>query len=411
MKVLIVLQYYAPESVGAASYARELALGLVEKGHDVTVLTGFPNYPKRIIFEGYRRKIYMRETIEGVKVIRTYIYANPSDSNKSRILNWGSFSVSCFFGGVLARIKPDVIYSMPPPLSTGAAAVMISKVKRVPIVSHVKDLYPLIAIELGILKSPRLIRFFEKMEKYVYGNSQAVIGLSEGFRSHFIGKGVPPEKTHVVTDWADSDFIQPGPRDNEFRKSLGVREMFTVLYSGNLSYNSNLEPIVEAAKILENEPVRFVIVGEGVKKDALVARSKELGLENVQFLPFQPIENYASVLQASDITVVTLNTAASLASLPSKVFKQMAAGRPILAITSSGNELDKMVATAACGLSVPPDSPEALAEAIRWAVTHRKEVDQMGIKAREYLKENHDRTKSVDQIEQILVKAASLRGK
>lgn len=403
MRVLIVAQYYAPESVGTPLIIRELALGLKERGHQVTVLTAFPNYPKRVIFDGYRRKLYMRETMEGIEVVRTYIYANPSNSNLSRIMNWGSFSVSALIGGVFARIKPDVVYSVAPPLSMGAASVLIAKAKKCPLVTNVMDLYPLIAVELGILKNRRLIRFFERMESYMYRNSRALVGISEGFRAHFMHRGVPVEGTHVVGNWADTDLIQPGPKDNEFRRAIGVGDNFTVLYSGGLTYNSNLEPLVEAAKALENEPIRFVIVGEGVRKTDLVARARELDLKNFQFLPFQPFDLYAEVLRASDITVVALSSAASLASVPSKVYKQMAAGRPVLAITQCGNELDRLVRAAKCGLQVEPDDSGAVVQALRWALAHRDEIERMGPNARAYVKQFHDRSLCISQIEQILL--------
>ncbi len=405
MKILIIAQYYAPETVGAGIWIRELAEGLVAKGHQVTMLTAFPHYPKRVIFDEYRGKKFMRETINGVDIIRTYIYANPSESKKSRLMNWGSFSFSAFLGGLFTKIKPDVIYTISPPLPLAYSGILLGRSKHCPVVTNIQDIYPLIAIELGILKNPRIIRFFENMERFVYRNSKALVGISEGFRQHFANKGYPLDQSYIVTNWADPDFFISGPKDNPFRQSLKSGDNFVVLYCGGLTYNSNLEPLIDAAKVLENEPFQFVIAGEGAQKEALMERAKKLELKNIQFHPFQPLDKYGETMQAGDITVVALNRAAALASVPGKTFRQMSAGRAILAITTLGNELDRMIQDGKCGVSVPTDNPGEIVKALRWAIEHRAEVDEMGVNAREYLKLYHDRERCVSQVEKILLHA------
>ncbi|MEM2058674.1 MAG: glycosyltransferase family 4 protein [Candidatus Bathyarchaeia archaeon] len=405
MHILLISQYFWPENVGAPIWIYQLATDLANKGHQVTVLTGFPNYPKRIIFEGYRGKFYMREQIGNINIIRTYIYASPNEALWSRALNFGSFCASAAIGGLIAP-QPDVIYCILPPLPLGLSAEFLGVVKRAPVVINIQDIYPDIAIALGILRNPLSIKFFKWMERFIYEKAAAVVVISDGFKKNLMGKGIPPEKIYIVPNWADSSFIQPGPRNNPFRHRLGLGNLFTVIYSGNLSYNSDLDSVIEAAELLRNEPFAFVIVGDGVRKTDLQRKVYEKNLENVKFLPFQPLEVYPQVLAAADINLVTLNAQATMASVPSKVYKIMAAGKPVLAIADKDSEIYRLISEANCGFCVDPGNPTALAEIIRYAATHIDKLERMGMNGRRYLEEHFSRTKCVANIEEILQKIA-----
>lgn len=401
MRVLLVAQYFKPESVGAAIWIHQLATDLVSRGHRVTMLTGFPNYPDRVIFEGYRGKVFLREQIDGVDVIRTYIYASPNEAMWSRLLNFGSFCASAALGG-LAAPRPDVIYCLIPPLPLGLSAEFLGLAKRAPVVINVQDIYPDLAVALGFLRNRLAIRFFEFIERLIYRWATAIVVISDGFKENLLGKGVPAKKIHVVPNWADPDFIRPGLKDNPFRRRLGLGDRFTLIYSGNLSHNSNVEPVIEAAEVLQNEPFAFVIVGDGVRKTDLERKAREKKLKNVWFLPFQPLVDYPQVLTAADMNLVTLNTQAAMASVPSKVFKMMASGRPVLAIAANGTEVHRLVTQANCGLCVSPDDAVGLAKALRYAAAHRDKLKRMGTNARRYLEEHFSRQKCVTQIEAVL---------
>jgi len=405
MHVLLVTQYFKPESFGSPIWIYQLAVDLINMGHQVTVLTAFPNYPDRLIFEGYRGKFFMRERLDGVDVIRTYIYASPNKALWSRALNFGSFCVSAALGGLVAQ-KPDVIYCIMPPLPLGLSAEFLGLVKRTPVVVNVQDIYPDIAINLGFLRGRVTIRFFQLMERLIYHLAEAVIVISEGFKKNLLAKGVPAQKIQIVSNWADPYFIRPGPKDNPFRHRLNVGDRFTVIYSGSISHNSSLESVIDAAELLQNEPFVFVIVGGGALKSDLERRAKDKHLDNVFFLPFQPLEEYPQVLAAADMNLVSLNTKAATLSVPSKVFKMMASGRPILAITPTGNELHRLITEANCGMCVPPDEPLSVVEALRYAIVHRDDLDRMGANARCYLEEHFSREKCVKQIEAILVQVS-----
>lgn len=406
MHVQIIAQYFKPETVGSGVWIHQLATDLVGLGHQVSVVTSFPNYPERVVFEGYRGRMFMRERMDGVDIVRTYIYASPDEGMLSRTLNFGSFCASAAIGGLFAP-KPDVIYCVMPPMPLGVSAEFLGFLKSAPVVVNVQDIYPDIAVAVGVLRNPTAIHFFKWMERSIYRHAASIVVIADGFKENIERKGVPEEKIHVVPNWADPDEILPGPKSNAFREELGVKDRFTLSYSGSLSFNTDLDSVLGAAELLADEPFSFVIVGDGVKKAELMRRAEEMRLDNVQFHPFQPLEMYPQVLAAADMNLVTLNRQAATSSVPSKMFKMMASERPVLAITMQGNEVHRLVQDAQCGLTVPPEDPVKLAEALRYAASNSKEMERMGVNARRYLVENHSRQDCVRRIEAVLEKAAA----
>jgi colanic acid biosynthesis glycosyl transferase WcaI len=224
------------------------------------------------------------------------------------------------------------VYAILPPLPLGISAWAVARITGARLVVNIQDIYPDIAVALGMLRNVSSIRFFERMERWIYRAADRVVVISEGFRQNLLRKGVRAEKVVVVPNWADPEAIQPSIPDNAFRREHSRPGEFVVLYSGGLSHNSHLQPVLEAARRLLDEPFRFLIAGEGVHKERLMQWAHEHDLRNLTFLPFQPLERYAEALAAADATVVTLHPAATFASVPSKVYKQMAAARPIVAI-------------------------------------------------------------------------------
>jgi colanic acid biosynthesis glycosyl transferase WcaI len=406
MKVLVVCQNYVPEEQNA--YHHELTTGLLRKGHDVTMLTAFPHYGLGRVYDGYRGKIFQREVIDGVKVARTFVYATRKKTFLPRLLNFASFCISSLLFGSFVVRRADVVYTSIPPLPLGITGYVLAKLKGARYVVSIQDIFPLAAVELGMLKNPRVIRFFEAMERWIYRRADHIVVIAEAFRENLIAKGVPADKITVVSNWANPDFITTGPKDNALRREFGVGDLFTVIYSGGLTHNSNVGSLVEAADILRDEPFAFLIIGEGVQKPKLQALAAEKNLRNLRFLPFRPLAEYPLVLQAADMNVVALNSKATLVSVPSKIYKQMAAGRPVLAISSHENELARLVTEGKCGLVVPPDEPEKIAEALRWARNHPAEMSQMGPSGRAYLMENCSLERSMAGVDAMLRRVVSV---
>ncbi len=411
MKILIVAQYFWPESVGAGVWLHQLATDLVERAHRVAMLTAFPNYPHRRVFNGYRGRLFLRETVGGVDVFRTYIYARPNESFTSRALTFGSFCLSALLGGFRVE-RPDVIYCVLPPLPLGLTAELIGWAKGAPVVINLQDIHPDIAIALGYLRNGLAIRLSQAMEGSVYRHADAIVVITDSFKENLIGKGVPAEKVHVVPNWADAEAIQPAPRENSFRREARLDREFAIVYSGNFGHNTCLETVIEAARLLASEPYRFLLIGDGVHKQRLEALASSYGLNNLRFLAFQPLGIYPQVLAAGDLHLVSLNTPTSQFSLPSKVMKIMASGRPIVALADRQSDLGHLLERAQCGVVVAPDDSAGLAATVRRLAGAPNALRAMGENARSFLVENFSRGRCVAQIESTLqnvVRAASDR--
>jgi colanic acid biosynthesis glycosyl transferase WcaI len=407
MRVLVLSNYYSPETIGAGIWVNQLARDLKERGHEVTIVTSFPSYPRGEIFGGYRNRLFHRETIQGIDIIRTLTYATSSQSFWARLAGFGTFCLSAAPGYLRWRRRVDIVYAILPPLPLGVAAWAIAKVSGARLVINVQDIYPDIAVALNYLTNPLAVALFRGMERWIYRRADRIVVISEGFRRNLLGKRVPASKIHVVPNWADPGQIVPGPADNAFRRETGANGELLVMYSGGLSHNSDLGPVLDAAAQLRGLPVRFAIVGEGVQKQVLVDRAASAGLDNVKFYPFQPIERYGEVLAAADVTLVALNSAATFASVPSKIYKQMAAARPIVAITNPGNELSRLILDAQCGVTVPPGDSERLADVLRYALAQRDAFVEMGRRGRAYLERNCSRNDCVARVEAVLAEACA----
>jgi colanic acid biosynthesis glycosyl transferase WcaI len=403
VRILFMAQCYAPEDVSAAVLVTELAADLAERGHQVSVVTGAPNYPRGRVFEGYRNRLYQIETLDSVRVIRTWSYISPSKKTLPRILHYGTYSATALYGGLFAG-RPDVLISYSPPLPLGLSAWLLSRIWHVPWVLQLEDLYPEAAIAAGVMKNKRVINFFLWMEQFLYQKSHHISVISESFRQTLLSKNIPNTKIDVIPAWADPDEVQPLPKENVFRHEHGLDNKFVVMYAGNIGLTSCLEDVLHAAEILQDQTrIRFVIVGEGVKKKSLEAEMQAKQLTNVLFLPYQPRETLPEMLATADISLVTINASAAPSSLPSKIFSIMASARPILAVAPAGSELTHIVEEANCGWIVPPESPVELAATIVQLLAQELALIQRGKNGRTCLEKYYSRNRCVDIYEKMLI--------
>ncbi len=402
MNILFMAQCYAPEDVSAAVLITELATDLVERGHRVTVVTGAPNYPYGRVFEGYRNKLHAVEILDGVRVVRTWSFISPSKKLWPRLFHYGTYSASSFYGGLFAG-RPDVIVSYSPPLPLGLSAWALSRIFRVPWALQIEDLYPDAAIAAGVMTNRLVISFFLGMEKFLYQRAQRISVISKSFYQTLLTKGIPGSRIEIIPVWADPNEVRPMEKQNAFRRAHGLDDKFVVMYAGNIGLTSSLEDVLHAAEILRaQKDIQFVIVGEGVRKEALVAEMQSRQLTNVLFLPFQPRERFPEMLAAADLSLVTLNAGAAHSSMPSKIFNVMASARPILAVTPPGSEIQQIVAEAACGWNVPPRSPEKLAEAVIQLKLQDDALIQMGKNGRVCLEKKFSRAYCIEKFERML---------
>jgi colanic acid biosynthesis glycosyl transferase WcaI len=402
MNILFMAQCYAPEEVSAAVLITELATDLVARGHHVEFVTGAPSYPYGRVFAGYRNRLFQQEWLDGVRVIRTWSYISPRKTIGPRLLHYGSYSTTALYGGLLAA-RPEIVVSYSPPLPLGLSAWLLSRRWRVPWVLQIEDLYPDAAVAAGVLHNRQVIAFFAALERSLYRRATHISVIAKTFRQRLLEKGVAAEKISLIPVWADPDAVRPLPKDNEFRRSYGLTGKFVVMYAGNFGLTSCLEEVLGAAQILADDTsIRFVLIGEGIKKPVLEELVSRQRLPNVLLLPYQPRSAFAETLAAADISLVTLNQRSALASLPSKVFNVMASARPILALAPPDSELGQLVADADCGVTVPPEKPQQLADTLLALKARPEALAQMGQKGRTQLEREYSRSRCCDMYEHML---------
>lgn len=363
MRILFLSDNYPPETNAAASRVHERAAYWVRWGHDVTVLTSTPNFPEGKVYPGYRNRWLQRETIEGVKVVRVKTLVMPNRGVKLRILDFLSYMVSAFSIGLFLR-RPELIVATSPQFFCAVAGKALAKVKRVPFVFELSDLWPASIRAVGAIRNERLLRAVEKLELRLYRGSKAVVALTHAFKEDLASRGIEPGKIAVIPNGVDLNRAQGCAYDPVLARELGLENKFVVGYIGTHGMAHALESAVEAAKRLEHDDrVRFLFVGSGGKAETVRRRAADLNLTNVVFLPAQPKSKIGAYWQLLDVALVHLkNDPVFSTVLPSKIFEAMMHGLPILYAGPRG-EAEELVLREGAGMAVPAEDPEALSRA------------------------------------------------
>lgn len=410
MKALLLSQYYPPEMGAASLKVSEIAEHLVEKGHHVTVVTGFPNYPEGVVYEGYRRKLYQKEEINGVRVVRTFLLTTRKRrSFRGRMSNHVSFMVSSIFGALGAG-RHDIVYAYSPPLFVGFSAYVVSRFFRAPFLLDLHDLWPKAPIFLGVLKNPALIRMAEMFERFVYGKAHRIFFQSDHARQDVVSRGVPAGKTVVHSLWVDTELFQPVPADQAegIRHEYGMENRLVVMYTGSIGPAQGLDTVVRTAGLMRGDEVLFVFVGDGADRDRLVQMVSSQDLSNVLFIPPQPVKMMPAFMSAADVLVAHLDKAPfRLGTVPGKILNYMSCARPVLAgLEGIGADI---IAGNGCGIVVEPQQPEAMAQAI----TQLGDPDlrrRMGEAGRAAAVAHYDRKKLLSDLERRMEEIVSERG-
>jgi glycosyltransferase involved in cell wall biosynthesis len=400
MHILFLTNYFPPEIGAGAQSPLELSESLVKKGHQVTVVTGFPRYNLKSLPAKYRWRLWKREQLNGVNVLRINGPNFYGPSSLSRKLVQLLAPPVLGVRGLLAK-KPDVVYTVTPPILMGHAAIRVARWHKVPAVVNVQDLFPQTLIDLGLLQGARMIRMFESWERYVYHNASAITLMSDGNRDFVINRGAPPENAHTVFNWVDTTSIKPENRINDFRRESRLPEdKFVVCFAGTMGASQDFDVILKAAARLKNrDDIVFLLVGEGTARPALERDAS--GMANVQFLPMQPKEVYPSLLAASDACLVTLLPSVKTPTVPSKICTMMAAGRPILATLPPG-DAPRLIEEAQAGIVMPAADDAALADAIVKLEADAGLAKSFGESGRAYAEKHLSQDASLQRLEEIL---------
>jgi colanic acid biosynthesis glycosyl transferase WcaI len=390
VKILYISQYFPPEMGAPAARAAELARHWVDEGHEVTVLTGFPNHPTGVVPPEYRSQFWRlvtRRMWNGVHLIRTWLLPFPNRKPYERILNYGSFFASSAITGLFTS-KPDVLIATSPQLLVALSGWWLAFVKRVPFVFEVRDLWPESLAAVGLGKGNSLmIRVLGRIAGFLYGRATCVVVVTAAFKTFLIANwNVPAEKIFVVENGVETDLFAPLRDRDVKRKELGAQDKFLVCYAGTMGLAHGLETLIEAASALQSEDprVQFVLVGEGADKERIARLASQRGLTNLRFVGQQPRENMPSFISASDACLVMLRKADLFKTvIPTKMLEFMSCARPvILAVDGQAREV---MDAAQAGIFVEPEDVRGLVETIQRLAADPTLCEKLGTNGRAHI--------------------------
>ncbi|GAB1538952.1 glycosyltransferase family 4 protein [Scytonema sp. NUACC21] len=402
MRILIYSYNYYPEPIGIAPLMTELAEGLVKRGHQVRVVTAMPNYPERQIYKEYRGKSYLTEYKNGVEIQRSYVWIRPQPNLVDRIMLDASFVFTSFFPALFGW-RPDVILSTSPSLPSCLPTALLGLLHSCPVVLNLQDILPEAAVHVGLLKNKWLIKAFAVLEKFAYSSATKISVIADGFVENLLGKGVPARKLVQIPNWVDVNFIRPLPKENNaFRVAHNLEGKFVVSYSGNIALTQGLETVVKAAAILRDVPdIAFVIVGEEKGLQRLQKACDECGANNVLLLPFQPREHLPEMLAAADVGLVVQKKNVISFNMPSKIQVLLASGRALVASVPGNGTAARAIRQSGGGVIVPPEDPQALAQAILDLYKHPERVKTLGYNSRKFAVEQYSFEQALSQYESL----------
>jgi len=369
-----------------------IATELVARGHELHVVTSLPWYEHHRIEPGWGGRVVRHEDTAWGRITRVHPF--PTDKRKipARAAAFAGFTLLSTALALRGRpgARPDAVLAMSPPLTLGGAGWLAARRWRVPFVFNIQDVFPDVAVELGAITNPQVIRVASWLERWTYRHSDAVTVLSDDLRDNLVAKitGTVPDaydRIRVIPNFVDTDRIQPAdPEAGAYRREHGLEGRRVVMYAGNVGLSQSLDLVIDAArKLADRSDVVFVINGGGSGRAAL--REAAVGLDNVRFVDFQPKERLPEVLAAGDIHLVPLRRGLARSSVPSKTYSILAAGRPVLASVDEGTEVARVVTDAGAGLAVPPDDPGAFTNALITLLDEPERAAAMGRAGRAFV--------------------------
>jgi colanic acid biosynthesis glycosyl transferase WcaI len=408
MKVLFLTQWFDPEPMfKGLPFARALQA----KGHEVQILTGFPNYPEGRLYSGYRLRAIQRETLDGIPVVRVPLFPSHDNSALRRIANYASFALAATALGPWFVRAADVAYVYHPPATIALPAAVIKLLRRIPLVFDIQDLWPDTLGATGMVRSQLAMRLVDLWCRLEYRSASAIAVLSPGFKRRLVERGVPPAKVEVIYNWCDEVALSPRPRDAALAQELGMASRFNVVFAGNMGKAQGLETVLQAAARLAKEApnVQFVLVGGGTEVERLRRLAAELCLGNVRFLSRQPPSEIGSILSMADAFLVHLRDDPLFAiTIPSKTQAYLAVGRPIV-MAVRGDAAD-LVERAGAGIVCEPENAEALVRAVAGLSRMPREgLERMGERGRDFYQRELSMAVGVGRFEALFRAAAATR--
>jgi glycosyltransferase involved in cell wall biosynthesis len=410
MRILLLSQFYPPETGAAQNRLSYLARWLASAGHTVTVLTAFPNYPVGRIYEGYRGRLLMEDDDRGVRIIRTWLYATKSKGFLRRVFSYCSFSTLALLAGIIKVGRQDVVIVESPPLPLGLTGFLISRLKRARFALNISDLWPESAVALGVLENRRLIQVATRLEEFLYRKADVITGQTKGIvasiRSRCVGKSVTLMPNGVDTAVFTTETHGSGVGQG-IRESFDLNGHFVVGYAGLFGLAQGLDTVIDSAKLLAAFPdILIALIGDGPETARLKELAQAAGLRNIRFYPAQPAAWMPQVLGAFDVALVPLKRHALFkGAIPSKLFEAMGAALPV--ICSVDGEAREIIEKSRGGFFVEPENSNSMAQAVLELYRDPGLRKSLGENGRRYVADHYSRSKTAKQFEDLLLPAGS----
>jgi colanic acid biosynthesis glycosyl transferase WcaI len=395
VNLVVLCPHFTPDVAPTGEVMSRIAMELVERGHRLHVVTALPWYQGHAIEPGWDGQLVRHETTEWGRITRVHPFPTDKRNIPARAVAFGGFTALATGVGVVSKMRPDAVLAMSPPLTLGPAGWVVATARRVPLVFNIQDVFPDVAVELGLLQGRRAIAVASWLERTSYRLSDAVTVLSDDLADNVrtkITSGLDAEradreaaKVRVIPNFVDTDRIRPDDRENSYRSDHGLSGKQVVMYAGNVGFSQSLDLVLLAARsfAVSRPDVVFVINGGGAARPDLEVAAADL--PNVRFIDMQPAERIPEVLAAADVHVVPLRAGLAWSSVPSKLYSILAAGRPLVASVDEGTEVALTVERAGAGLAVPPDDPAAFTAAVGRLLDEPQTAAQMGASGRRFV--------------------------
>lgn len=400
MRILYLTQYFPPEFGAAAARAHGMTRWLARFGHEVTVVTAVPNYLLDAVPEPYRGSRWMHEAMEGVHVYRVWLYTSSRRDAWRRMANYLSFMLSSWWYGRKLSGPFDVVIASSPPLFLGLTGVALARRFRIPLALDVRDMWPEVGVRLGAFRPGSLmLRGWDAMAGFIYFHAAAIIPVTQGMYEDMRHRGLPAEKLHLIPNGVDLEQVVEGAPD--LRQQLGLEGKFVALFAGLMGVMQGVEVIVEAASLLQQRSdIHFLLVGDGVRRDAVAAQIARLKLQNVTLFPRQTKEALARFLTTADVCIASLAPAQVKGVIPYKMLEAWAYRRPV--IVTDEDEAAALARSCNAGLATPPGDARALADAILRLESERALAKRMGENGRRCIENQLNRETLARKMEQTL---------
>lgn len=399
MHILLIHQAFMTGDEAGGTRHYELARHLIRSGHRFTAIASTLSYLTGQHHSGDGQLVQRREN--DIRVYRSYTYPALHRSFVHRVVGFLSFMVSSVVIGTQVR-DVDVAWGTSPPIFQGISAWLLAKLKRVPFLFEVRDLWPAFAVDMGVLRNPALVWAAEWLECFLYHHADHIIVNSPAYADHVHSKGVQADRVTLVPNGVETSMFDPDADGTAVRREFGLNGRFVVLYAGAHGPANDLGIVLQAAdRLRERTDIVFVLVGDGKEKSSLVRQAEEMALPNVVFIPAKPKVRMPEFLAAADAGLAVLKDIPMFTTTyPNKVFDYMAAGRPTILVIDG--VIRKVVESAGGGVFVPPGDPVALAEAVCDLAADPERCQRMGRSARAYVEAHFERVQQAEKLESVL---------